>query len=81
METNPNEEPVPAVPEDDYNDSGTPSFDYVRDRIENRFATATGATELAEGTPEGASLDQQLADRDQAAKEKLAQIRRSMRGE
>ncbi len=26
--------------EGDYTESGVPNFDYVRDRIENRFATA-----------------------------------------
>jgi phage shock protein A len=83
MSDHPTEPEVPAVIEGevipvDYTDSGVPTFDYVRDRIENRVATAEGAKELA-GEP--ASIDEQLAERDRAAREKLAQIRRSMRGE
>ncbi|WP_245992706.1 PspA/IM30 family protein [Prauserella muralis] len=78
METNPNGDPAPDVPEGDYTEAGVPNFDYVRDRIERRIATADGATELAEGTPEAASLDEQLAERDRAARERLEQIRRSM---
>ncbi|MFF5991200.1 hypothetical protein [Prauserella flavalba] len=73
------EHPPPAVAEGDYTEGGVPNFDYVRDRIENRFATSLGATELAESTPEGRSLDEQLAERERAGKERLEQIRRSMR--
>ncbi|PXY29917.1 hypothetical protein DI005_33505 [Prauserella sp. PE36] len=71
----------PAVPEGDYTEGGVPNFDYVRDRIENRFATSIGSTELAESTPEGRTLDEQLAERERAGKERLEQIRRSMRKE
>ncbi|MBN6037670.1 hypothetical protein [Amycolatopsis sp. 195334CR] len=67
----------------DYTSAGVPNFDYVRDKIDKRFATAEGSTELAglggEETVE--SLDKKLADRDEAAKSKLDEIRRSMRGE
>jgi phage shock protein A len=72
---------TPVAPEGDYNDSGVPNFDYVRNRIESRFATATGAIELAEDSSQAASLDQQMEERDRAGREKLEQIRRSMRGE
>ncbi|MBK1783421.1 hypothetical protein JHE00_03710 [Prauserella sp. ASG 168] len=58
-----------------------PTFDFVRDRIEGRVATAMGSQELAEGTPEAASLDEQLAERAKAGKERLEEIRRSMRKE
>jgi phage shock protein A len=68
---------VPPIPVD-YTETGVPTFDYVRDRIERRAATADGATELA-GEP--TSIDEQIAERDRAAREKLDQIRRSMRGE
>ena len=73
----------PALPDPDYSEGGVPSFDYVRDRIEKRAATADGATELAGlGTDNDvASLDKKLADRDKAAKDRLAEIRRSMRQE
>jgi hypothetical protein len=66
--------PVPA----DYTDAGVPTFDFVRDRIEGRAATALGQGELDAETPEGRTLAQQEADRDAAARERLAQIRRSM---
>lgn len=71
----------PVVPAFDYTDSGVPNFDYVRDRIENRFTTSTAATELSGGVPEAKSVDEQLADRDRAGRDKLEEIRRSMRGE
>ncbi|MBW4718605.1 hypothetical protein [Saccharothrix obliqua] len=63
----------------DYSDTGVPSFDYVRDRIENRAHTATGLTELAGvGGPDVQSLDQQQAEREEAGRAKLAEIRRAM---
>lgn len=80
--TDPVTEPVPVqVPEGDYTQAGVPTFDYVRDRLERRIATADGAQELARETPEGRSVDEQFAERDKAAKAKLDEIRRSMRGE
>lgn len=72
----PAEHPIPA----DYTDGGVPTFDYIRDRIEGRAATALGRGELDAETPEGRTLAQQEADRDAAARERLAQIRRSMEG-
>jgi hypothetical protein len=74
---------APEVPEPDYTEAGVPSFDYVRDRIEKRFTTSVGATEVAGlgGEHDVASLDKKLADRDQAARDKLAEIRRAMRDE
>lgn len=69
------------MPEGDYNEAGVPSFDYVRDRIENRVATAIGSAELASESPEGASVEQQMEERDRAAREKLEKIRRSLHGE
>lgn len=62
----------------DYDERGVPSLDYVRDKIEGRHATSLGATELAEGTPEARSLEEREADREQAAKAKLDEIRRSL---
>ncbi|MDT7728265.1 MAG: hypothetical protein QOI21_4841 [Actinomycetota bacterium] len=74
---------APDVPEADYTEAGVPSFDYVRDRIEKRFTTSVGATELAGlgGEQDIASLDKKLAERDKAARDKLAEIRRAMRHE
>jgi phage shock protein A len=75
--------PQPPVPPEaglgaDYTEDGVPTFEHVRDRIEGRYATAAGAAELA-GEP--ASIDEQFADRDRAARDRLDEIRRSLRGE
>ena len=71
-------EPQPdAAPPADYVD-GVPTFDFVRDRIENRYGTALGTTELAEDSAAGRSVAQQQEDRDKAARERLEEIRRSM---
>lgn len=69
-------EPVPG----DYTPDGVPTFDFVRDRIEQRAATADGAGVLDEETPEVRDLAQQEADRDAAGKRRLEEIRRSMGG-
>ena len=69
------------VPEGDYSEAGVPSFDYVRDRIENRVATAIGSSELASETPEGMSVEKQMEERERAGRAKLEEIRRSLRGE
>ncbi|MGW4057902.1 hypothetical protein ACWEGE_06465 [Amycolatopsis sp. NPDC004747] len=75
--------PSPPLPDPDYSESGVPSFDYVRDKIESRYTTSLGSVDVAglgtENTAE--TLDKQIADRDQAAKDRLAEIRRSMRQE
>ena len=75
--------PSPPLPDPDYSEGGVPSFDFVRDKIENRYSTSLGSVDVAglgsENTAE--TLDKKIADRDQAAKDRLAEIRRSMRGE
>ena len=71
----------PELPALDYTEAGVPTFDYVRDRIEGRFATSVGMSELAGDTPQAASLDEQFAAREQAGKDRLEEIRRAMRGE
>ena len=75
--------PSPPLPEADYSEGGVPSFDFVRDKIENRYTTSLGSVDVAGlGTDNTAeTLDKKIADRDQAAKDRLADIRRSMRGE
>jgi phage shock protein A len=74
---------TPALPDPDYTEAGVPSFDYVRSRIESRVTTSIGESELAGigGKETVASLDEKLAKRDEAARDKLAEIRRQMRGE
>ena len=56
---------TPALPAD-YTDAGVPTFDFVRDRIEGRVATAEGQGVLDAETPEGRTVAQQEADRDAA---------------
>lgn len=62
-----------------YDDSGVPTFDSVREKIESRFGTAQGAEELAAETAEGRSVEEQYEQRQRAAAERLAKIRESMR--
>jgi phage shock protein A len=56
----------------------TPSLDQVRDRIEQRYATAMGTTELAQGSVEGRMLEVEKASIDAAAASKLDEIRASL---
>ena len=62
----------------DYTEAGVPTFDYVRDRIENRVHTGIGAAELADATPEGKAVEDQFEARKKAGLDKLEEIRRSM---
>ena len=81
-ESQPADVAVPSsTPAGDYDESGVPTFEHVRDKIEGRYATALGSTELAEESETGRSIAQQQADRDAAARERLEQIRRSVRGD
>jgi hypothetical protein len=70
--------PPPPLPAPDYDEHGTPSLDYVRNKIEGRFATSVGSTELADETAAGRSLAEQEAERAKKAQEKLDEIRRSL---
>ncbi|MFD3040318.1 MULTISPECIES: hypothetical protein [Mycolicibacterium] len=69
--------PVEA-PDTGYTAAGVPTFDAVREKIETRYGTALGASELAAETPEGRSVEEQYEKRQQAAAERLRQIRESM---
>lgn len=71
---------TPEPPAPDYDERGVPSFDYLRNKIEGRYATSLGSTDLAEDTPEARSLEEQQAAREQAAKAKLDEIRRGLQG-
>jgi len=75
------ETPSVLVPPADYTQAGVPSLDFVRDKIEGRYAQSLGSTELAAETPEARSFEEQAAKRAEAAKEKLDAIRRSLRGD
>ena len=71
--------PVPAEPVDTgYTPGGVPTFDSVREKIETRYGTAIGATELAAETPEGRTVEERYDARQRAAAERLAEIRKSM---
>jgi phage shock protein A len=71
---------VPDEPDTDpgYDSSGVPTFESVREKIETRYGTSLGAAELDAETAEGRSVEEQYQEREQAAAERLAQIRESM---
>jgi hypothetical protein len=72
--------PPPAEAADTgYTPGGVPTFESVREKIETRYGTAIGASELAAETPEGRSVEEQYEERQRAAAERLEQIRQSMR--
>lgn len=68
----------PCPPDPEYDAGGVPIFDAVREKIETRFGTAVGANELAQDTPEGRSVAEQYERRQEAAAERLRQIKESM---
>jgi phage shock protein A len=72
--------PSVSVPEPDtgYTPAGVPTLEGVRDKIESRYGTALGATELAGDTPEGRRASNSYEIRQKAAAEKLEEIRASM---
>ena len=72
--------PGPTAPPDTgYDSSGVPTFDYVREKIEQRYGTALGANELDAETSEGRRIEEQYEERQREAAERLAEIRKSMR--
>ena len=74
--------PPPAEPVDTgYTPSGVPTFESVREKIETRYGTAIGATELDAESPEGRTIEEQYDARQRAAAERLAEIRKSMHRE
>lgn len=64
----------------DYTDDGVPTLDFVRDKIEGRWGTAMGSTELAQASQAGRQQQDAAAERDRRAKEKLAELRRQVDG-
>lgn len=59
----------------------TPSLDEVRDKIENRYSTALGSAELAQNSVQGRMMDVQQSASEMAGRNRLEQIRASMKGE
>jgi hypothetical protein len=72
---------APSLPPPDYNQAGVPSLDFVRDKIEGRYGRSLGSTELAQETPEARTFEEQATKREEAARDRLAEIRRSLRGD
>jgi hypothetical protein len=78
LEPQPPTPPPAAAADSGYTPDGIPTFESVREKIETRYGTAIGATELAAETPEGRSVEEQYEERQRAAAERLEQIRESM---
>jgi len=74
----PDTPPTPAPPPTDYTDAGVPTLDHVRDKIEGRYATALGMSELVGETEQARSLAERDTKRQEAAAAKLEEIRRSL---
>ncbi len=78
-------DPAPPLPADppgvapDYDKYGVPSLDFVRNKIEGRYATSLGAAELAQQTWEATSAQERAAEREKSAQEALEKIRQSLR--
>ena len=62
----------------EFTDSGVPTWDGVREKVEHRSGTAVGAEELDRESRAGRDLDKQWNDRQEAGRKKLDEIRRSM---
>lgn len=71
------DEPTPPD-ESGYDDAEVPTFESVREKIENRYGAAIGSAELDAESPEGRAVEEQYEARQRAAAERLAQIRESM---
>jgi len=74
-------EAAPTPVDTGYTPSGVPTFESVREKIDTRYGTAIGASELAAESPEGRTVEEQYDARQRAAAERLAQIRESMHKE
>lgn len=68
----------PRQPDTGYTEDGVPTLEGVREKIEGRYGTALGATELASETPEARTAADQYEAQKKAAAEKLDEIRKSM---
>ena len=79
MPDEPTATPDVAPPDPGYDSAGVPTFESVREKIETRYGTALGATELDAESQEGRQVEDQYEERQRAAAERLAQIRESMR--
>ncbi|MBF6168291.1 hypothetical protein IU486_26590 [Streptomyces gardneri] len=77
--------PLPGTPppatSGGYSATGVPTFESVRDKVEQRYGTAQGMGELDRQTPAGRSVDEQWQAREKAARERLDRIRKSVHGD
>ncbi|WP_306359583.1 PspA/IM30 family protein [Nocardia sp. CC227C] len=72
-------EPAPGIESvGGYSPGGVPTFESVRDKVEQRYGTARGMGELDRQTPVGRSVEEQWDAREKAARERLEQIRKSV---
>lgn len=78
MPDEPGATPDAAQPDSGYDSAGVPTFESVREKIESRYATSTGAAELDAESTAGQSVEKRYEERQHAAAERLAQIRESM---
>ena len=70
------------VTEPGYTEDGVPTFEHVRETIERRSTTAAGYEELVSESPEGQDAGRARGRRtSSAARDKLEEIRRSLRGD
>ena len=69
-----------SAPIGDFSDSGVPTWDGVRDKVEQRSGTAVGEEELDRESRAGRDLDEQWNERQEAGRRKLDEIRKSMGG-
>lgn len=70
--------PQSPLPAGYYTDDGTPTFDAVADRINQRVATADGNQVLDGESQRGHDESDELSRLKQAAQDRLAQLRKSM---
>jgi hypothetical protein len=71
--------PPVTAPSGDYDKYGVPTMDFVRNKIEARYAASLGAEELARETAEAKSFEQREEERAKAAEAALERIRQSLR--
>ena len=64
-----------------YSSSGVPTFESVREKIETRYGTSIGAAELDAESHQGRTIEEQYDERQRAAAERLAEIRKSIHKE
>ncbi len=70
--------PQSPLPDGYYDEHGVPTYDAVRERIEQRSALAEGNEVLDEESEKGTDFAKKREELEEAGKDRLAQIRKSM---